>query len=127
MKICICIAAGLLAAAFFGNEARALTASQAWAKPAQQEAAKAAPEAIKVRHRRGSGLFSNWCAYNCYAVPRCYNGRCLGRYGYSHYAYDQDLPFCHRPDWNAIPTDNALALAYPFTGEPFMRTFERIY
>lgn len=127
MKTCICIAVGLMAAALFGNEARALTASHAWAQPTRQQAAKNASEAIKVRHRRGSGLFSNWCAYNCYAVPRCYNGHCLGRYGYSHYAYDQDLPFCHRWDRDATPSDNALAFAYPFTGEPFMRVFERIY
>ena len=61
------------------------------AKPAAGEAAKpsggeaadpAAGETVGLmpdtpgRHRRHrSGLFSNWCAYNCYAVPRCYHGR----------------------------------------------------
>ena len=48
---------------------------------------------VKVSHHRHSrGLFSNWCAYNCYRVSR-FARPPLGRYGYSQYAYDQDLPF----------------------------------
>lgn len=127
MKTCICIAMGLLAAVFFGDEARAASTSHSWAKPAQVNAAKAAADTVKVRYRRRSGLFANWCAYNCRAVPRCYSGHCLGRYGYSHYAYDEDLPFPYRWDRDASPTDNALSFADPFTGEPVMRAFERIY
>ncbi|MGO9174357.1 MAG: hypothetical protein ACLP7P_20660 [Rhodomicrobium sp.] len=123
MKTLICFTAALLAAAIFGGEARALPASAV-------QIAKPAAMILKVRyhsrHRRNSGQFSHWCAYNCYAVPPCTHG-CYGRYGYSHYAYDQDLPFRYRYDWDAIPTDNALALAYPVTGEPFMRLFERAY
>ncbi len=127
MKIIICVAVALFAAAVFGGEARALTASHARAaKAAARPAAKPASDIVKTRRRHG-GLFSNWCAYNCYAVPRCYNGRCLGRYGYSHYAYDQDLPFRYRYDRDASPVDNGDAFVYPFTGEPFMRAFERIY
>ncbi len=126
MKTFICIAAGLLAALSFGDEARALTASPDWARPATQ-AARQASDSIQIRHRRRSGLFGNWCAYNCYAVPRCYNGRCLGSYGHSHYAYDEDLPFRLRLDWDASPVDNAGAFLYPFAGQPVMRAFERIY
>jgi hypothetical protein len=127
MKTFICIAAALLTAAFFGDEARALTSSQAWAKPAAQQAAKPASETVKIRHRRRSGAFGNWCAYNCYAVPRWRNRRCLGRYGYSHYAYDEDLPFRYRWDRDASPIDNVDAFAYRFTGQPFMGAFERVY
>jgi hypothetical protein len=122
MKMLICCAAALFTFVSLGSTARAL-------QPATAYAAKPAPEAVKVRShaRRRGGLFSNWCAYNCYAVPRCYRGGCLGIYGYSRYAYDEDLPFRYRYDRDALPTDNALGLAYPVTGEPYMRLFERIY
>jgi hypothetical protein len=122
MKTLICYAAALFASASFGSGAHAWQASPAFA-------AKPASEAVKVRYyaRRHGGLFSNWCAYNCYAVSRCHHGGCLGNYGYSRYAYDQDLPFRYRWDRDAIPWDNALGLAYPVTGEPVMRMFERIY
>jgi hypothetical protein len=122
MKTLISCAAALFAFAAFGSGAQALEISPA-------HAAKPAAEAVKVRShaRRHGGLFSNWCAYNCYAVPRCYRGGCLGGYGYSRYAYDEDLPFRYRYDRDAFPTDNALGLAYPVTGEPFMRLFERTY
>ena len=122
MKTLICYAAVLFAFAAFGSRAHALPVSLAYA-------AKPAAEAVKVNGhtRRHAGLFSNWCAYNCYAVSRCHHGGCLGNYGYSRYAYDQDLPFRYRYDRDAIPTDNALGLAYPVTGEPFIRMFERIY
>ncbi len=84
---------------------------------------------VKSRHRHRSDAFSHWCAYNCYAVPRCCNG-CLGRYGYSRYAYDEDVPFHHRRyywDWEATPFDNASAFLYRRTGPIDMRAFERIY
>jgi hypothetical protein len=122
MKTLIRYATVLFAFAAFGSGAQAMRASL-------PHAAKSATEAVKVRSftRRHGGLFNNWCAYNCYAVPPCYHGGCLGNYGYSRYAYDQDLPFRYRWDRDAIPTDNALGLAYPVTGEWFMRAFERIY
>jgi hypothetical protein len=122
MKTLIFSAAALFACAAFGSGADALQASPAYA-------AKRPAEAIKVRYhsRRHGGLFSNWCAYNCYAVSPCHHGGCLGDYGYSRYAYDQDLPFRYRWDRDASPTDNALGLAYPVTGEWFMRMFERTY
>jgi hypothetical protein len=98
------------------------------AKPAT-DTARPATEPVRVRHhgRRRGGLFSNWCAYNCYAVSPCQQGGCFGEYGYSRYAYDQDIPFRYRWDRDAIPTDNALGMAYPVTGEWFMRAFERSY
>jgi hypothetical protein len=122
MRTLICSAAALFAFAALGSGAQALQVSPAYA-------AKSGAEAVKVRYhaRRYGGLFSNWCAYNCYAVSRCHHGRCLGNYGYSRYAYDEDLPFRYRYDRDAIPTDNALGMAYPVTGEPFMRLFERTY
>jgi hypothetical protein len=121
MKKLVSSAAALFAFAALSSGAHALQASPG-------HGAKPAAQAVKVRHsRRHGGLFSNWCAYNCYAVSRCHHGRCLGKYGYSRYAYDEDLPFRYRWDRDAIPWDNALGLAYPVTGEPFMRAFERIY
>jgi len=126
MKTFICVAMALFWAAALGGEARAVTAAHiGGAKAAVHPAAKPAADAVS-RRRRG-GLFGNWCAYNCYAVPRCYNGRCLGRYGYSRFAYDEDLPFAYRYDRDASPIDNADAFVYPLTGEPVIRAFERIY
>ncbi len=129
MKTLICVAMALFAAAIFGGEARAFTASSVrTAKAAARPAAELASDVrANGRHRRHGGLFSNWCAYNCYSVPRCYNGKCLGRYGYSHYAYDEDLPFSYRYDRDASPIDNGDAFVYRYTGEPIMRAFERIY
>jgi hypothetical protein len=126
MKTFICIAAGLLAAVFFADGARAMTVSQAGAKPAVGYAAKPVADTA-TRHRRGSGLFRNWCAYNCTAVPRCHDGHCLGEYGYSRYAYDEDLPAHYRYDRDATPTDNLGALVYPLTVQPITRAFEPIY
>jgi len=122
MKTLICYAAALFCFAAFGSGAQALQGSLA-------HAATPGTEAVKVdgHVRRHRGLFSNWCAYNCYAVPRCSHGRCLGIYGYSRYAYDADLPFRYRYDRDATPSDNVLGMAYPVTGEPYMRLFERIY
>lgn len=125
MKIFICVGMALFAAAALGGQAHALTASQVQgARAAVQPAAKPAADAARRRRR---GLFSNWCAYNCYSVPRCYNGQCLGRYGYSRFPYDEDLPFPYSYDRDASPADNADAYVYRFTGQPLMRAFERIY
>lgn len=105
-----------------------LSAGRASAFPTP-EASVAASGVTKVYHRvrahRGGGLFSNWCAYNCYRVSPCARGRCLGRYHYSRYAYDQDLPFCYRYDRDGSAIDNVLATIHPYTGDPFLRTFER--
>ncbi len=126
MKAFICFAMALLAAAVFKDEARAWTAAPA-------PIAKAATDIVKVtdlnrkHRRRGRSLFSNWCVYKCYSVPPCYHGPCLGAYGYSRLPYDEDLPFSYRYDWDASPTDNGLGFVHPYTGEPAIRAFERIY
>ena len=84
--------------------------------------------AVRYRRHGGSGaMFRHWCAYNCYAVPPCCGPSFYGRYGYSHYAYDEDIPFRHRFDRDASPIDNADAFVYRYTGEPFIRAFERLY
>jgi hypothetical protein len=135
MKTPIFYAAALFACAALGSGANAQSSPAESAKPAAETAqpakdtAQPAAETGRVRHhaRRHGGVFSNWCAYNCYAVSPCHHGACLGEYGYSRYAYDQDLPFRYRWDRDAIPTDNALGMAYPVTGEWFMRAFERSY
>ncbi len=75
-------------------------------------------------HRHGGGLFGNWCAYNCYRVSR-FARPPLGRYGYSQYAYDQDLPFPYRWDRDASPVDNALALPQYYIGTPLLSAGER--
>ena len=78
---------------------------------------------VSHHHRRGD-LFSNWCAYNCYRVSR-YARAPLGRYAYSQYAYDQDLPFPYRWDRDASPVDNALALPQYYIGTPLLSAGER--
>jgi hypothetical protein len=124
MKIFLTIAAALLANAMLESKASALTALP-------PPAAKPFTSVQTVRyHRRGrgySGLFRHWCAYNCYAVPPCCGPSFYGRYGYSHFAYDEDIPFPHRWDRDASPIDNADAYVYRFTGAPFIRAFERLY
>ena len=75
------------------------------------------------RHRHGD-LFGNWCAYNCYRVSR-FAQPPLGRYGYSQYAYDQDLPFPHRWDIDASPVDNVLSVPQYYIGGPLLRAGER--
>ena len=122
MKMLTRCTAALFAFAAFGSSAHAL-------QPSLAHAVKPGTEAVKVSDltRRHRGLFSNWCAYNCYAVSRCRHGDCLGKYGYSRYAYDEDLPFRYRYDRDAVLTDNVLGMAYPITGEPFMRLPERPY
>ena len=80
---------------------------------------------VKVsHHRRHGALFGNWCAYNCYRVSR-YARPPLGRYGYSQYAYDQDLPFCYRWDRDASPVDNVLSVPQYYIGGPLLRAGER--
>jgi hypothetical protein len=127
MKTVICFAAGLLAAIYFGSGTPAFSANADWAKV--QQDAKTALKAQKQKHGRGhgSGAFSHWCAYNCHAVPRHGSRRALGRYGYSAYAYDEDLPFRHPFDCDASLTDNLAAVMHPLTGEPRIRLFERVY
>jgi hypothetical protein len=124
MRMIVCLLAALLGATLLQEEGKAASLSPALAvKPAEA--------AVKIRYRRHyhggySGLFRQWCAYNCYYVPPCSHG-CYGRYGYSHFAYDEDLPFPHRWDRDASPIDNADAYIYRYTGEPIIRAFERLY
>ncbi|WKW52148.1 hypothetical protein [Rhodomicrobium lacus] len=87
----------------------------------------AATQTIRVsdtgRHHGRGDLFSNWCAYNCYRVSPCAQGGCFGRYHYSQYPYDEDLPFRYRWDPDASVQDNILARFN--TG--YLRAFERQY
>ncbi len=123
MKINVLILGALLALTTVGSDARAMTVP---AQPAAKPAASAAP--VRYHRRRGgSGLFRQWCAYNCYAVPPCCGPSHYGRYGYSHFAYDDDIPFPNRWDRDASPLDGADAYVYRFTGEPIIRAFERLY
>ena len=125
MKIMALFVAAFLSAALGGTEAQALPA-----KPAQiakqKSVVKVNARVRRHRNRSGRALFRNWCAYNCYAVPPCFN-RCYGRYGYSRFAYDEDIPFRYSYDRDASPIDNGDAFVYRVTGEPFIRAFERIY
>ncbi len=116
----LCAAAA--AAMFAGSDASALTASKA-------QIAAGGNGVVKVYHRARSGhnLFGNWCAYNCYRVSPCAAGGCFGRYHYSAYAYDQDLPFYYRWDRDASAVDNVLGVAHSYTGGQFLRLFERRY
>jgi hypothetical protein len=120
MKALPTLGAAALAALLLSGEAAALPSPHL-------SGAAAANSVVKVAHgRRGNGLFSNWCAYNCYRVSPCARrGGCYGRYHYSHYAYDEDLPFRYRYDRDASAIDNGLGVIYPVTGEWFMRAFER--
>ncbi|HZV20779.1 MAG TPA: hypothetical protein VE986_04460 [Hyphomicrobiales bacterium] len=108
-----------LAACFAASDAFAFTASQA---PLANGAAMTVKVYHRHRHVRGGPNFKHWCAYNCYAISRCYRG-CLGVYGYRFYPYDQDLPFRYRYDHDASPIDNAFAITAP----PLPRLFERAY
>jgi hypothetical protein len=88
--------------------------ASAFPAPEASVAASVTKVTHRVRARRGGGLFSNWCAYNCYRVSPCARGRCLGRYHYSRYAYDQDIPFCYRYDRDGSAIDNLLATTRAF-------------
>ncbi len=117
--------AALLAVAALAGEASAMTASQAQIADAAGAVSKV--DYRKHRYRRyGAPAYRSWCAYNCYAVSPRARGP-LGAYAYSQYRYDEDIPIRYRYDWDASPTDNALGLAYPVTGAPFLRIFERTY
>ncbi len=120
MKAIVCLSAAAVAALLSWSEASALPAP---------DLSRSAPAnaLVKIYHgRRGHGLFSNWCAYNCYRVSPCARrGDCFGRYHYSHYRYDEDLPFPYRWDRDASAIDNVLGVIHPYTGDPFLRLFER--
>jgi hypothetical protein len=120
MKTLPTLGAAALAAILSWGEAAALPAPDL-------SGAAAASSVVKLSHRRrGDGLFSNWCAYNCYRVsPRARRGGRYGRYHYSHYRYDEDLPLPIGWDRDASPIDNALGNIHPYTGDPFLRLFER--
>ncbi|MGA7327937.1 MAG: hypothetical protein WBX25_26485 [Rhodomicrobium sp.] len=122
-KSFLCAAAVSFVATVFAADGNALPVHA----PRMARTAEAAIHVTDHRHRhhRGSGLFSNWCAYNCYAVPRHAHG-CFGKYGYSSFAYDQDIPFRYRWDWDASPLDNALASTF-FSADRPMAPFEHIY
>jgi hypothetical protein len=120
MKALLALGAAALAATLSWGGAAALPA------PGLSAAASASYVVKVSRGGRGAGLFSNWCAYNCYRVSPCARrGGCYGRYHYSHYRYDEDLPFPYRWDRDANAIDNGLGVIYPVTGEWFMRAFER--
>ncbi len=123
MKNLVCFAVVSFAATVFTAEANALPVHV----PGITETSEAAIQVAGHRHRhhRGSGLFSNWCAYNCYAVPRYAHG-CFGKYGYRSFAYDQDIPFRYRWDRDASPLDNALALTF-YSNDTPSAPFEHIY
>ena len=103
------------------SEASALNAPAAPAAVARNPIVKVSD----IRRHSHGGIFSNWCAYNCYRVSPSAQPGTLGRYHYSQYAYDQDLPFHYRWDRDASPIDNVFGAAYPVAGEPVMRAFER--
>ena len=117
MKALTCFCAGLLGTLLTAGAASALN-------PPVTRIAVPDEAVVKVSHHRHAGAFGNWCAYNCYRVSR-YARPPLGRYGYSQYAYDQDLPFPPRWDRDASAVDNVLGVIHPYTGEPFLRLFER--
>ncbi len=109
MKALVFFAVASLAAAIFGSDAQALTAQPAGIEKAADGEVEASDQDYRPqRHYRGPS-FSNWCAYNCYSVPRCSQG-CYGAYGYSRYAYDEDMPFPYRCDPEASPLDHIYAV-----------------
>lgn len=122
MKTRFILCAAAVAAIFTAGGASAMNAPKA-------QIAASGEAAVKVYHRARGGrdLFRNWCAYNCYRVSPCAWGGCFGRYHYSRYAYDQDLPFPYRWDRDARAADNVAGAFHPYTGEPFLRLFERRY
>ncbi len=118
MKALVSLCAAIVASIVLANEAAALNAPQAHLSVLTSGIVKVS------HHRHAGGLFNNWCAYNCYRVSR-YARPPLGRYGYSQYAYDQDLPFRYRWDRDASPIDNALALPQYYIGSPLLSAGER--
>ncbi len=118
MKALVSVCAAIVATIVLVNEAAALTAPKAQVSGLRSGIVKVS------HHRHGGGLFGNWCAYNCYRVSP-YARAPLGRYGYSQYAYDQDLPFPYRWDRDASPIDNVLAVPQYYIGGPLLRAGER--
>ena len=118
MKALSCLCAAIVATIISVSDASALNAPRA-------QITGPGDAIVKVSHHRHSrGLFNNWCAYNCYRVSRFARAP-LGRYGYSQYAYDQDLPFPYSWDRDASPVDNALALPQYYIGTPLLSAGER--
>ena len=118
MKALSCLCVGLFGVLLPAGAASALNAPVAQIAVPDEAIVKVS------HHRRHGGAFSNWCAYNCYRVSPSARAP-LGRYGYSQYAYDEDLPFPTRWDRDASPVDNVLGAIHPYTGEVFLRAFER--
>ncbi len=121
MKALSCFCAAAVATLFSVSGASAFNAPKA-------QVAGLSGAIVKVshhrHHRHARGLFSNWCAYNCYLVSTRARPP-LGRYGYSQIPYDQDLPFPYRFDPDASIVDNALALPQYYVGGPLLRAGER--
>lgn len=120
MKALSCLCVGFFATFLTASAASALNApAAAVAVP------KDANAIVKASyHHTRRGMFRNWCAYNCTLVSR-FARPPLGRYGYSQFAYDEDLPIAPRWDRDASPVDNVLGAIHPYTGEYFIRAFER--
>ena len=118
MKALSCLCASIVATVISVSAAFAVNAPKV-------QIAGPADAIVKVSHHRRGDIFSNWCAYNCYRVSPCARGTCLGRYHYSHYAYDQDLPFPYRWDRDASPVDNVLAAPQYYIGAPLLSAGER--
>jgi hypothetical protein len=105
--------------------------SDGFSIPPQDPGVRGASHVLKVsdmrRYRhRGGGMFSQWCAYNCYSISPTHHGP-LGAYGYRFFAYDQDIPAYYRWDRDASAVDNVLGRLYPYTGEFTLRAFETVY
>lgn len=126
MRILLSSAAALLAISIGGNNAFALNVSKAHAAYAADTAVKVTGRSHRRHRHHAAAPYANWCAYNCYAV-RPGTLPPLGNYHYSQYLYDEDIPFHYRWDWDASPSDNVLARIHPYTGDPFIRLFERPY
>ncbi len=122
MKGLFILFAAAAAAMFTAGDAFASNVTKAPTAVAGESAGR-----VYHRARGGRDVFRNWCAYNCYRVSPCAAGGCFGRYHYSRYAYDQDLPFPYRWDRDASAVDNFAGAFHPYTGEPVLRLFERRY
>ena len=123
MKALSCLCAAIAATIVSVSGACAFDAPKSQITFVSNGIVKVNGKAKGTHHRRG-GLFSNWCAYNCYRVSR-YARPPLGRYHYSQFAYDQDLPFCYRSDPDASFIDNGLSVPQYYIGEPLLRAGER--
>ena len=122
MKALSCLCAAIAATIVSASAAGAFNAPGSQTNFVSNGIVKVNGTAHHRHHRRG-GLFSNWCAYNCYRVSR-YARPPLGRYGYSQFAYDEDLPFCYRSDPDASFIDNGLSVPQYYVGAPLLRAGE---